>query len=118
MDSMTPRETAAYNLGIRAAREAALIAAITLETRIGSTSVRDRAAVETLQGFAEGLDNLVLGREPDPMQRVFTAISAQDGDSGTIECPVCKGRLAWARDSHNGHLHGQCETDGCLRWMQ
>ena len=118
MDSFTAREIAAYNLGIRAAREAALITAITLETRIGSICVRDRAAVETLQGFAEGLDALVLGREADPMQRVFAAIQAEDGDSGAIECPTCKGRLVWVRDSSNGHLHGQCETDGCLRWMQ
>ena len=115
---MTPREIAAFNAGIRTAREAALIVAVTLETRAGSTCVRDRAAIQALQGFAEGLDALVLGREAEPMQRVFAAINAESGDSGTIECPVCKGRLTWARDRYNGHLHGQCETDGCLRWMQ
>ena len=115
---MTPREIAAFNASIRAAREAALIVAITLETRESATCVRDRAAIQALRGLADGLDALVLGREPDPMQRIFTAISAQDGDSGTIECPHCKGRLTWVRDSHNGHLHGQCETNGGLRWMQ
>ena len=115
---MTPREIAAFNAGIRAAREAALIVAITLETREGSTCVRDRAAIQALRGFADGLDALVLGREAGPMQRVFAAIQDDGGDSGTIECPHCNGRLTWVRDSHNGHLHGQCETDGCLRWMQ
>ena len=115
---MTPHEIAAFNAGIRAAREAALVVAITLETREGSTCVRDRAAVQALRGFADGLDALVLGREADPMQRVFAAIRTDGGDSGTIKCPACKGSLTWARDSSNGHLHGQCETDGCLRWMQ
>lgn len=78
---------------------------------------REQAAVAALQGLAEGLRILASGGI-DPVQSAFTAIAADPSDSGTIECPVCKGRLAWTRDSVNGHLHGQCETDGCLRWMQ
>ncbi|MCJ2121042.1 hypothetical protein [Methylobacterium sp. J-077] len=118
MDSFTARDIAAFNAGIRAAREAALIVAVTLETREGATCVRDRAAIQALRGFADGLDALVLGREAGPMQRVFATIQADGSGSGTIECPICKGRLAWARDSSNGHLSGQCETDDCLQWMQ
>lgn len=34
------------------------------------------------------------------------------------ECPVCKGRLHLSQSSYNGHVHGQCETDGCVRWME
>lgn len=77
---MTPREIAAFNAGIRTAREAALIVAITLETRAGSTCVRDRAAIQAMQGFAEGLDALVLGREADPMQRVLVTINSEDDE--------------------------------------
>ncbi|WP_345822901.1 hypothetical protein ABC766_32215 (plasmid) [Methylobacterium fujisawaense] len=70
-----------------------------------------------LQGLAEGLRILASGGIY-PVQGAFAAIAADPGDSGTIECPTCKGRLSWRRDNHNGHLHGQCETDGCLRFMQ
>ncbi len=35
-----------------------------------------------------------------------------------IECPVCKGRLHLAQSSINGHVHGQCETKGCVAWME
>lgn len=35
-----------------------------------------------------------------------------------VECPVCKGRLHLSQAAYNGHIHGQCETAGCVRWMQ
>ncbi|TXM96796.1 hypothetical protein FV242_33025 [Methylobacterium sp. WL64] len=117
---MTPREQAAFKAGIEVAQQMALTAAVTLEVRDDARELRQQAAAAALQGFAAGLKIAFLEPPADQtrMRRVFEAISAQDGDSGTVECPECKGRLSWARDSFNGHLHGQCETDGCLRWMQ
>lgn len=116
---MTQREEAAFAAGIEAARQAALVAAVTIETRDDANEIRQQAAAAALQGLAAGLRAAFLDRaEPDPLHSVFAAIAADPGDSGTVECPTCKGRLAWIRDSHNGHLHGQCETEGCLRWMQ
>ena len=38
--------------------------------------------------------------------------------TGVIECPKCKGRLHYSVSGYNGHIHGKCETDGCLSWMQ
>lgn len=35
-----------------------------------------------------------------------------------IECPVCKGRLHLSQSSYNGHVHGKCETDACVSWME
>lgn len=35
-----------------------------------------------------------------------------------IECPVCKGRLHLSQAAYNGHVHGQCETEGCVSWME
>lgn len=35
-----------------------------------------------------------------------------------IECPVCKGRLHLSQSSYNGHVHGKCETEGCVSWME
>ena len=117
---MTPREQAAFNAGIEAARQMALTAAVSLEVRDDAREVRQQAAAAALQGFAAGLKAAFLEPPADqgPMHRVFAAISAEAGDSGTVECPECKGRLGWVRDSFNGHLHGQCETDRCLQWMQ
>lgn len=41
------------------------------------------------------------------------------GGSGTMPCPHCKtGTLHFRVASINGHVHGQCETEGCLRWME
>lgn len=113
---MTPREQAAFAAGIETARQMALTAAVTIEVREDGREVRQQAAAAALQGLADGLRILASGGI-DPVQSAFAAIAADPGDSGTIECPVCKGQLAWVRAHHNGHLHGQCETDGCLRWM-
>ena len=35
-----------------------------------------------------------------------------------IECPACKGRLHLSIAAYNGHVHGKCETDGCVAWME
>jgi hypothetical protein len=35
-----------------------------------------------------------------------------------IECPACKGRLHLSQASYNGHVWGQCETKGCVSWME
>lgn len=35
-----------------------------------------------------------------------------------VECPVCAGRLNLAQYASNGHVHGHCETEGCVRWME
>lgn len=38
--------------------------------------------------------------------------------SGTVECPVCHGKLHLSHAAYNGHVHGQCETEACLSWME
>lgn len=35
-----------------------------------------------------------------------------------VECPACKGRLHLSIAAYNGHVHGQCETGGCVAWME
>lgn len=42
------------------------------------------------------------------------------GHSGVVikECPVCGGKLHMSITAYNGHVHGQCETRGCLSWME
>jgi hypothetical protein len=35
-----------------------------------------------------------------------------------VECPACKGRLHLSIAASNGHVHGHCETEGCVSWME
>lgn len=57
---MSPLERAAFNAGIEAARQMAMVAAITIETREGGSELRQRAAAAALHGFAEGARALVV----------------------------------------------------------
>jgi hypothetical protein len=38
--------------------------------------------------------------------------------SEIVECPACKGRLHLAIAASNGHVHGSCKTEGCVRWAE
>lgn len=35
-----------------------------------------------------------------------------------VKCPICDGKLHLSQSSYNGHVHGKCETEGCLSWME
>lgn len=35
-----------------------------------------------------------------------------------VECPACAGKLHLSISAYNGHVHGHCETDGCVSWME
>lgn len=37
---------------------------------------------------------------------------------GVETCPACGGRLHMTHSAYNGHVWGQCETEGCLNWME
>jgi hypothetical protein len=57
---MMARERAAYNAGIKAARQMALTAAVMIEVRDDAREVRQQVAAAALQGLAEGLRALAL----------------------------------------------------------
>lgn len=38
--------------------------------------------------------------------------------AGTIRCPTCGNDLRWSKARSNGHVHGRCETTGCVAWAQ
>ena len=56
---MTAREQAAFNAGVEAVRQMALIAAVTIEARDDAREVRQRAATAALQGLAAGAAHLL-----------------------------------------------------------
>ncbi|MBT2299214.1 hypothetical protein J7E70_01930 [Variovorax paradoxus] len=35
-----------------------------------------------------------------------------------VVCPICNGKLHLSQSALNGHVHGRCETDGCISWME
>lgn len=37
---------------------------------------------------------------------------------GSEPCPECGGTLHLSHAAYNGHVWGQCETEGCLSWME
>ena len=57
---MTPREQAAFNAGIEAMRQMAMIAAVTIEVRDDCREIRQQAAAAALHGLAEGAASLLL----------------------------------------------------------
>jgi hypothetical protein len=44
--------------------------------------------------------------------------------TGIVECPICKGELRLRLHvfgccgNQKKHLHGSCQTDGCVRWAE
>jgi hypothetical protein len=40
------------------------------------------------------------------------------GKQEIIVCPSCGGRLHLAQAASSGHVHGRCETNGCVQWME
>jgi len=56
---------------------------------------------------------MVYGAQVD----AINAIKNTGLESGTIECPICKGEL-YFEVHNNGHIWGKCVSQGCLAWMQ
>lgn len=105
---------AAYNSGVLATLAVADAIADHLEAH-GTASPGQQSAATALRSLAVDGRALLVGQHPNPVREAWRLIADDPADSGVIECPACAGRLRWLRDGENGHLHGQCETDGCLR---
>lgn len=79
-----------------------------------------RRSIEQSEARADAIDKCI--RE---MTVVMPVVSkwriqpkpAQDRRE-VMECPQCKGRLHLSQSSYNGHVHGRCETEGCVSWME
>lgn len=35
-----------------------------------------------------------------------------------VVCPCCNGKIHLSQSAYNGHVHGICETKGCVSWME
>lgn len=44
---------------------------------------------------------------------------APRGKQTVIDCPTgCGGKLHLMQARSNGHVHGKCDTEGCVSWME
>lgn len=43
---------------------------------------------------------------------------AEENWNGSVKCPICNGVLRVTHAAYNGHVHGRCETLGCLAWIE
>lgn len=72
----------------------------------------------------EGITRFEEAQEADRQMRLVMPIVAAwrtkppKGKDEVIECPACKGRLHLQQAACNGHVHGHCETEGCVSWME
>ena len=42
-----------------------------------------------------------------------------NGGRGEMPCPICEtGTLRYSVAGYNGHMHAQCNTEGCVSWME
>lgn len=51
------------------------------------------------------------------MCEAIKLIKETNKQHGIIPCPICSKNLAFTVSGYNGHIHGGCETKGCLAWM-
>lgn len=113
---MNARDLAIFRAGIRSAASAAIATADVMEQRQGGHELRERAAAEALRGFAEGLIAEI--RPTDAVPAMVARIAQDPATGGTETCPECSGRVRWAKDAINGHIHARCEDAGCFAVMQ
>jgi hypothetical protein len=77
-----------------------------------TTEQVEQDLIETEQSFKKMLAGLQVANEwrvkPKP------ATNRRE----IVECPVCKGKLHLSQSAYNGHVHGRCETVGCVSWME
>lgn len=54
---------------------------------------------------------------PRARDAIILAAGSKRPTAGSTVCPICAGKLAYSIAS-NGHVHAQCLTQDCVRWME
>ena len=59
-------------------------------------------------------------RHEEFLKNIVSVIASipEKGDSGTVECPACKGIVHWTRARSNGHRWARCETENCIAFIE
>lgn len=81
----------------------------------------ERRSQESAEAYADAIEESI-----ERMTLVFPVVAKwrtwteknRVGKQGVIECPKCKGKLHLSQSAYNGHVRGQCETEGCVSWVE
>lgn len=108
-------------------REEAMECFRRMNTHDEPKAVEEEKVDDFISKIMDTMDDEPLKEEdfPEELKAVF-AISNKvrrfhgDGKDwqGIYKCPLCGKKLHVSIAGCNGHVHGGCETDGCLAWAQ
>lgn len=74
---------------------------------------------EDLANEESKIDALIASYEKvGTLVKTLKAEHRKDDWIGCVECPVCGGQLHIVISNYNGHARGQCETIGCVNFME
>ena len=51
-------------------------------------------------------------------EKIVEHSGGKKGASGSIDCPLCDGKVNYAIAENNGHIHAVCTGDNCVSWME
>lgn len=90
-----------------------------LKGRFGRIEIARQQILAELKRRALEKDPHVRPLDPKDEYRWYKPQDNYYSGAGEMACPVCKtGKLQYSRSSYNGHVHGKCETPGCVAWME
>lgn len=79
-------------------------------TRAEAEAAEDRAAAECRR---------VVAQINTARAAIVEHSGGKRGIRGSLTCPCCEGgTLSYSVSGYNGHVHAQCSTQGCVRWME
>lgn len=62
-------------------------------------------------------ENIVLARKA--ITDKHGTVKPQLAIQSVMACPICtNGQMSYRISPHNGHIHAQCSTPNCVRWME
>lgn len=69
----------------------------------------------------KGFDNLVAVHDA-VMSAIPDAIlgkrKLKENYESTVKCPICRGQIKFRVSAYNGHVAAQCQTRGCVSFLQ
>lgn len=99
-------------------RVGASIPCITKHNQEGAICSESRFLSEEEARASAILGEARLNETGEAMERCRKDANGRRGIVGRVECPRCQKTLHYSVAGYNGHIWGQCETQGCVSWMQ
>ena len=89
-----------------------------LQVHVTTCPKRQHPTLEEATAEVDGWDR-AFNRVNAAMKAIRAKHGKERGLRGEMDCPSgCGGTLRYSIAAYNGHVHGQCSTEGCASWMQ